>query len=239
MEFNYFNDAMKIYLDYISRQFKKNPNYKPHSLIRAFLNAMQGIETAKDGENVSGISFEGEENNIYEPYMVILQKKKDGIEIKETINVKVNKQIPIDVMIMIFRLQTQLDKIDEETVNSQQVADALNAVIPGNKFYFLGDKWKEARDKFTKLLNEGKINLLPNDSRLEEFKQINDNTPWENYSSRLRALIGPCLFNDSNVNERMVITSPKGVIIEKYKVFDTAIEFLLGKISKYFKPFEK
>ena len=36
-----------------------------------------------------------------------------------------------------------VDKIKEETVNPQQVVDALNAVIPGNKFYALGDRWKE------------------------------------------------------------------------------------------------
>ena len=152
MKFNYFNDAMKIYLYYISRQFKKNPEYRPHPLIRALANAVEGIEKAKEGENISGLSCEGTENNIYEPYMVIVQKKKDGIEIKKILNVKVNKQVPIDVMIMIFRLQIQLDKIDGETVDPQQAADALNAVIPGNKFYALGDKWREARDKFEELL---------------------------------------------------------------------------------------
>jgi len=236
MEFNYFNDAMKIYLDYISRQFKKNPGYMPHPLIRALTNAMQGIEAAKDGENVSGISFEGTENNIYEPYMVIVQKKKDGIEIKEILNVKVEKQIPIDVMIMIFRLQIHLDKINGGTVSPQQSVDALNEVIPGNKFYALGDKWKEARDKFAKLLNEGKIHLPPNDPKIEEFKQIDNNTPWENYPNRLRALIGGSTLKYFDKKAKIAITTPKNVRVEKYKVFDIAIEFLLGKISKHFKP---
>ena len=235
MEFDYFTDAVKIYLDYISRQFKKNPSYKPHSLIRAFLNAMQGVENAKEGENVAGISQEGTENNIYEPYMVIVQKKKDGVEIKEILNVKVNKQIPIDVMIRIFRLQIQLDKIDGETVNSQQSADALNAVIPGNKFYVLGDKWREARDKFEKLLNEGKIHLPSNDPKIAEFRKINHNTPWEDYSNGLRALIGGSTLKHFDKEAKIAITTPKNVRIEKYKVFDFTIEFMLGKTAEYFK----
>jgi len=235
MEFNYFNDAINIYLDYIERQYKKDANYKPHSLIRAFLNAMQGIEAAKEGETISGISFEGRENNIYEPYMVIVQKKEDGIEIKEILNTKVNKQIPIDIMIMIFRLQIHLDKIDGETVSPQQLADALNEVIPGNNFYALGDRWKEARDKFARLLNEGKIHLLLNDPKIEEFKRIDNNTPWENYSNGLRALIGPTILYGSDMNKKIVITTPTNARIEKYKVFDFAIEFMLGKTAEYFK----
>jgi len=235
MEFNYFNDAMKIYLDYISRQLKKNRDYKPHPLIRALANAMDGIETAKDGESVSGLSSEGTENNIYEPYMVIVQKKKDGIEIKEILNLKVNKQIPINVMIMIFRLQIHLDKIDGETVSPQQLVDALNEVIPGKRFYALGDRWKEARDKFARLLNEGKIHLPPDDPRIEEFRQTGNDTPWENYSNRLRALIGPTILYGSDMNEKIIITTPTNVRIEKYKVFDFAIEFMLGKTAEYFK----
>ncbi|HPT59365.1 MAG TPA: hypothetical protein PLD16_06000 [Fervidobacterium sp.] len=235
MEFNFFNDAMKIYLDYISRQFKKNPNYKPHPLIRALTNAMDGIETAKEGENVRGISFEGTENNIYEPYMVIVQKTKGGIEIKKILNLKVKKEIPIDVMIMIFRLQIQLDKIDGETVSPQQLVDALNEVIPGNKFYALGDRWKEARDRFAKLLNEGKINLAPNDPKIEEFKRIDKNTPWENYSNGLRALIGPTILYGSDMNKKIVITTPTNARIEKYKVFDFVTEFMLRENVEYFR----
>jgi len=239
MKFNYFSDALLIYLDYISRQFKKNPNYKPHSLIRALANAMEGIETAKDGESVSGASFEGEEDSIYEPYMVILQKKKNTVEVKDIINLKVNRQIPVDVMIIVFRLQIQLDRIEGETVNPQQVTDVLNTVIPGNKFYFLGDKWVQAREKFKKLLNERKISLPSNDPKLVEFRQIEDSTSWENYSNRLRALIGASTLKYFDKEAKIAITTPKNVRIEKYKVFDIAMEFLLGKASRYFKPFKK
>ena len=235
MEFDYFNDAMNIYLDYILRQFKKNPKYKPHPLIRAISNAIEGIEKAKEGENIIGISNEGTKDSIYEPYMVVIQKKKNVIEIKKITNLQVNKQIPVDVMITIFRLQIQLDKIDGETVTSQEAVDALNSVIPGDKFYALGNKWREARDKFLRLLKEGKIHLPPNAHIIEEIKKINSNTPWENYSNRLRALIGPCFFDDSKKSGEIVVTTPKSVKIEKYKVFSAAIEFLLGKTSGYFK----
>jgi len=238
MKFDYFTDAIKIFLDYISRQFKKNPSYKPHSLIRAFLNAMQGIENAEEGENIAGVSYEGTEHDIYEPYIVVLQKKKDGVEVEEIINEKVQEQIPIDVMIMIFRLQIQLDKIDGETVNPQQAVDALNSVILGNKFFALGDRWKEAREKFMRLLEGGKITLPPNDPRLEEFKQLNCNTPWENYSQRLRALIGTSGFASLNKTGTIIITSPKNMRVEKYKIFDAAIEFMLGKVGRYLGPFK-
>ena len=110
---------------------------------------MQGIEECKEEEcTMGGVSQDGTEKSVYEPYIVVLQKKKDVIEVKEIRNIKVDKQLPIDIMVIIFRLQIQLDKIEGDTVNPQQMVDALNAVIPGNKFYAHGDRWKEARDKF-------------------------------------------------------------------------------------------
>jgi len=182
IKIDFFGDGMRIFLDYISRQLKKNPDYTPHPLIRAFECALQGIDKLKEGECTAGVSQDGTKTSVYEPYIVVLQKKKKGIEVKEIRNIKVNKQLPLDVMIIIFRLQIKLDKTKGETVNPQQAVDALNAVIPGNKFYALGDRWKEARDEFKKLLEEGKIHL-PNDPELiKELKQIKYDTPWEKYN---------------------------------------------------------
>jgi len=238
-EIDFFGDGMRIFLDYISRQLKKNPNYSPHPIIRAFECAFQGIENLKDGEKVIGVSQEGTKDSIYEPYIVVLQKQKDRIEVKEILNAKLGKQLPLEVMIIIFRLQIQLDKIKSNVVSPEQAVNALNAVIPGNKFFFLGDKWREARDEFIKLLKKGKI-YLPNDPVLiDGLKHIRPNTPWEDYPNKIRVLIGSTIA--SLFDKRggtVVITTPKNFKIEKYKVFDMATEFMLGKAAEYLKPFD-
>jgi hypothetical protein len=239
IDIDFFGDGMRIFLAYIDRQVKKNPDYKPHPIIRAFECAIQGIENAKEGEHVMGVSQDGTKDSVYEPYIVVLQKQKNGkIEVKEIRNIKVNKKLPLDVMIIIFRLQIQLDKIKGEVVTPQQAVDALNAVIPGNKFYALGDKWKEARDEFKKQLQEGKI-YLPNDPELiEGLKKIRYDTPWEEYPQKVRALIGGALVPSLNSEGGVVtVTTPKNWKIEKYKVFDMATEFILGQTSEYLKLF--
>lgn len=238
VDIDFFGDGMRIFLDYIARQFKKNSDYQPHPVIRAFECAIQGIEGAKEGEHVMGVSQDGTKDSIYEPYVVVLQKQKEGVEVKEIKNIKVNKMLPLDIMVIIFRLQIQLDKIDSKEVSPEQAVNALNTVIPGNKFYALGDRWKEARDEFKKQIQEGKIHL-PNDPTLiEELKKIRYDTPWEEYPQNLRALIGGSLAPSLNKDGGTVtVTTPSGWKIEKYKVFDMATEFLLGRTSEYLKPF--
>jgi len=234
MNIDFFGDGMRIFLAYISRQYKKNPDYKPHPIIRAFECALEGINKCKNGNCTMGVSHEGTTTNICDPYIVVLQKKSNGIEVKEIRNVKVDKQLPLDIMVIIFRLQIHLDKFEGDTVNPQQMADALNSVIPGNKFYALGDRWKEARDEFKKQLAEGKIYLTEDSDIIEEINRIRNDTPWEDYSNRLRAFIG------TSIKAGVVtITSPKDSKIEKYKVFDYATEFMIGKTADYFKPFKK
>lgn len=241
MKIDFFGDGMRIFIDYIARQIKKNPNYKPHPLIRAFECALTGIEKNKNNNKpFMGISMDGKKDDICNPYAVILHKRGDGIEVKKIINMKVDKELPLDVMVIIFRLQIQLDKIEGNTVNPEQAVNVLNAVIPGNRFYALGDRWREARDQFKKLLQEGKMHL-PNDPKLiEELKQIRYDTPWEDYSNKLRALIGSSISPSFNKKGGIVtITSPKDSKTEKYKIFDIATEFMLGKTSEYLRPFDK
>jgi hypothetical protein len=164
-----------------------------------------------------------------------LQKNKAGIEVKEIKNISVNKTVPSDIMIIIFRLQIFLDKIVGNTVNPKQFTNALNYVIPGNLFYELGDRWIDARDEFKILLERRQIKI-PNDPKIiEELKRLKHYTPWEEYSSTLRALIGPCILSKIGLKkECIVITTPSKFQIEKYKVFDSAMQFLLGKPSEYF-----
>ena len=242
MEIDFFGDGMRIFLDYIARQFKRFPDYKPHPIIRAFECALQGIEKCKVGKCAMGVSQEGTEKSIYEPYIVVLQKKSNGIKVKKIENIKVKKELPIDIMIIIFRLQIQLDKIDGDTVNPQQMVDALNAVIPGNKFYALGNRWKEARYLFKEKVEKGQISLPKNSNTeklAEELKKITYHTPWEDYSNGLRALIGSSIMEKlKDKNIQVTITSPTNSKIEKYKVFDSATEFMIGKSADYLKPFE-
>ncbi|MFW5891030.1 MAG: hypothetical protein ACOCUI_02325 [bacterium] len=69
---------------------------------------------------------------------------------------------------------------------------------------------------------------------LKEIAAIKYNTRWENYSNRLRSLIGSYILKKINEkNVQVVITSPKNSKIEKYKVFDLAIEFMMGKYVDY------
>lgn len=75
---------------------------------------------------------------------------------------------------------------------------------------------------------------------IEELKNIRYETPWEGYSNKLRATIGSSVSQSFNNNDSIVtITSPTNSKIEKYKVFDTATEFMIGESAEYLKPFEK
>jgi len=235
IEFDFFGDGMRIFLDYISRQFKKNPDYLPHPLIRAFECAIQAMDKAKPGGRSMGVSQDGTEKNVCNPYIVVLEKKDNGVEVKEVRNIKVDKTVPVDVMLIIFRLQIILDHIEGDTVTPQQMVESLNAVIPGNRFYALGDRWKEARDEFKKQLESGKIHNISNDQELiKGLTSITYDTPWEEYPNNVRALIGSSIAQVGNLpSGTVIITSPKDSKIEKFKVFDSATEFLLGKSSEY------
>lgn len=236
IEFDFFGDGMKIFLDYIGRQFKKNPDYLPHPLIRAFECAVQTMDKAKTGERFMGVSQDGTEKNVCNPFIVVLEKKDNGVEVKEVRNIKVDKTIPIDLMLMIFRLQIILDRIEGDAVSPQQMVESLNAVIPGNKFYALGDRWKEARDEFKKQMEAGKVHI-PNDPELiKDLTSLTYNMSWEDYPNKVRALIGSSIAQSLDPKGGIaIITSPKEAQIEKYKVFDSATEFLLGKSSEYLK----
>jgi len=232
-EMDIFADGMRIFLDYVSRQLRKNPNYLPHPIIRAFGMAFQGIESLKNGECSMGFSSEGTKDSVYEPYIVVLKKQKNGVEVKEILNAKVGKQLSVDMMIIIFRLQIQLDKIEGDLIDPEEAVNALNYVIPGKKFYFLGNRWKEAKEEFMKLMKEGKIHLPPDPNIAEQLKQIRSETPWENYPNNIRALIGS--FIAQKFDSRggiVVITTPKKLKIERYKVFDIATEFLMAEYAR-------
>jgi len=236
LEVDFFGDGMRIFLDYISRQFAKNPDYKPHPIIRALECALEGIEKCEVGKKTVGISQDGTEKSVYQPYIVVLEKKEKGIEVKEIRNLKVDKELPLDVMVIVFRLQIHLDRIKEDTVTPQQMVNVLNEVIPGNNFYALGDRWMEARDIFREKMSKGQINLTRgsfNQKDIDELLSIRFDTKWEDYSPKLRSFIGVAISEKLDSKSKMIITTPSSYKIEKYKVFDSAVEFMIGKTSEY------
>jgi hypothetical protein len=97
MDYDLFKDSFLIFIKYINRQFKQNKDYSPHPLIRAFICAMQNIDSIKTGECTAGVSQDENANRVTNPYMVVLEKKENGIEVKEIHNFQVGKAVPIDI----------------------------------------------------------------------------------------------------------------------------------------------
>jgi hypothetical protein len=241
---DFWGDGIRIFLDYVNRQLRKNPDYSPHPLVRALELAVINIDKVEIGQNVMGMSQDGTKDSIHNPYIVIAHKANDGgIEIDEIRNLSVNKELPLDIMIIIFRLQISLDKITGEVVSPDEMVNCLNSVIPGDHFYALGDRWKEARDAFKVSLEQGKISV-PKSSHTEELLDeligIKHDTPWEDYSPGARSLIGSHIkLSLGEKTPSAIITTPKNYKIEKYKVFDMATEFLLGKSAEYMNLLKK
>ena len=157
-KFDSFRDGMLIFISYINRKQKKDPNYVPHPLIRAFECAIQAIGKINLGECVAGISGENKNEKIHCPYIVVLEKQADGLEVKTIRDINTDKELPIDVMLAIFRIQICLDRIEGHTVTPEEMVAVLNNTIPGMHFYALGNRWKEAREKFKERVKKGKIN---------------------------------------------------------------------------------
>ena len=232
--YDVFGDGMRIFLDYIARQEKKDNDYLPHPIIRAFEVALATIDKIKVDENTMGVSTNKKDDKIYEPYAVILKKLESGIEVLEIKNMQVNKSLPVDILVIVFRIQIQLDKIDGEDISPQQFTDILNHVIPGNRYYFLGDEWKLARDEFNRVKKQGGFHVPEEFNMPIEYENIDDNTPWHEYPRNLRLMIGPMICPVKNLPPgTVVISSPIDSPIEKYKVFETAIETTIGKSSEY------
>lgn len=232
--FDIFGDGMRIFLDYVARQTKMDSEYLPHPIIRAFETALSNIDKIKVNETTIGVSHDRKEDYIHEPYAVVLKKVENGIEVQEIRNLQVDKSLPLDILIIIFRIQIKLDKIEGDNVSPKQLTEILNSVIPGNLFYYLGDEWKLARDKFKKLLEAGKIQLPFGSKLAKGIEKFDNKTPWEDYPNHLRQLIGTSICSIKNLpHGTVVITSPVDSEIEKHNVFFTAIETSIGKSSEY------
>lgn len=229
---DFFGDGMRVFLSYISRKLVSNPLYKPHPLVRALEIALQEAEKIKPGERVMGVSQEGDATVSFQPYAVVVEKMEDEmIQVISIENLMVGKSVPPDIMVMIFRLQIQLDKIEGEFVNSGQATEALNKVFPDAPFFALGDRWKEARDRFIDQMKKKEISLATDPKIVSSMEAISENTPWEEYPQLLRSVIGSTF--GFELGAKVTITSPTDAKIEKHKIFDLAIEFSLGQSAQY------
>ena len=232
-----FQDGMMVFLSYISRKLKEQPDYNPHPIIRAFMCAMENIDKIENEKTVMGVSQEGTKDEIYDAYAVVLQKHADGIEVKEIQNFNVGRHLPTDAMILIFRLQIQLDRIEGDLVTPAEAVKALNKVIPGERFVLLGDRWKEAVNEFGRELKEGKIILPQGNVKIEEairqLDRVPKDAPWEDYPNDLRMIIGHSVAKKYFKDGSVVMTTPAQVRFEKYKVFQIATELLIGQAAEF------
>lgn len=232
-----FRDSFLIFFDYINRKLKEDPNYEFHPLIKAFINALVTKEKVKAGQNVMGVSGETKEDKLYNPYVVVIEKKDQGFEIKEIRELTTNQKVPLDVIILTFRLQIHLDRVKGDDISPAQMAEILNEVLPEYHFYCLGDKWREARDKFAELLKKGKLQIpasLMSDRLIEKFKKIRYDTPWEEYDPEVRSMISGVSAQLLDLRgNTIIISTPLHFKVPKYKVFEFASQLLIGVGAKY------
>jgi|GEM_PF-674672 len=232
-----FRDSFLIFFDYINRKLKQNPDYEFHPLIKAFINAIATKETVKTGEHIMGVSGETQGDKWHNPYVVVIEKKDQAFEIKEIRELTTNQKVPLDVVILTFRLQIHLDRVKGPEILPVQMAEILNEVLPEYHFYCLGDKWREARDKFAELLRKGKMQIpshLMNDKLIEKFKKIRYDTPWEEYDHEVRSMIGGAAAQLLDLRgNTIVISTPLNMKVAKYKVFEFASQILIGIGAKY------
>lgn len=218
---DFFTDGMRIFLDYIERQTKKNPEYLPHSLIRAFVCAHQAIENMEIGQNSLGVSGSAVSSSSGELYSVVLEKGMDSITVKDIHHLGLDRSVSIEQMISIFRLQMHLDRYIGEEMPSDEVISVLNEIVDSPKFQAVGDRWREARDNFVTALQEGRVCLPDSPSLREDLLSITSDMDWYDYPRNARAIIGSFLRSLDDKDKKIIsVTLPKEKTIEKSKVFD-------------------
>lgn len=235
---DFFLDGMGVFLAYIARKLKEDPNYTPHPLVRAFECAVGALEDIPTGETAMGVS--GDKNKFgghFNPYSVVLRKQDDGILVETIVDLTTGKNIPPDLMITIFRLQIHLDRFPGEEMPTADAVKVLNELLPGMHFYALGERWEEARDRFSCLLQEGRIRL-PHDAPkelIDGLLKIRRDTPWEDYTPEIRSLIGGAIASDLDARSgTVVLTTPPGVTCSKHKILSFMTQVLVGQVSRYF-----
>jgi histidine triad (HIT) family protein len=234
-KYNPFFDALRIFLDYIHKKQKKNPEYEVHPLIRALLNANAALEGAKIGERVMGLSHDEDNGRVINLYSVILTRlDPESIEVTNVSDLKTDEFLPLNAMVATFRLQIILDRVPNRQLQIQEVADVMNEAIPAQHFYVLGDRWKEAREIYFREFMAGRIVNI-DEKEIEDLNKIRPETTWEDYPQNIRSLIGiraAPLFDKRPGTT--IITTPEPDLIDKKKVFELASELLRGRSGEQF-----
>lgn len=232
------NDAFRIFIDYVIRQSKKNPEYEANPIIKAIIIATEDIDKMQIWERSMWISWSGESENwhIRQPYAAIIEKTDKWFDVIHLTSLLTEQELPVEVIIYIFRLQIALDKTPWNSISATTFVNLLNEIIPWNNFIILWDhRWKLARDKFSKAVKEGKIHFpeeMKSTGIIEELLAISYNTPREDYPNRIRALMWPFAFNENEIKDKIVVTSPENAEVYKYKAFEYMIDFFLGKTAE-------
>jgi len=235
---DFFYDGLLIFLDYIERQLKKNSDYNFHPIIRAFMLAFEAVKKVKKGETAMGLSGEnvgqGDDASYHIPFAVVMKNRGSSQEVLEIRDLQNGKTVPIDLLITIFRLQINLDKIEGDVVSPSQMAEVLTKVMPCLHFYALGNRWLEARDLLVKKMRDHSIALPPDQNLINGLSSIKLSTPWEEYPREVRALIGA---HASELFDRrggtIIISSPTNSRLHKVRVFEFALQIFNGNASQY------
>ncbi|MFY2253089.1 YecA family protein [Priestia megaterium] len=243
-----FDISFKAYISYVKRKLKKNPNYKIHPLVKAFLNAMEGLEVSGKPGNYCGLSGNAD-NDSKEPatqlFFCVLEAHKDStISVLEFYDVIMNRPVPIKVLSYILVLAMKFDRVEGELINIDQSIEIINSTIPDlNYIRFNNNEWKKARDYFGILVKEGKVDMPTKDNEFnslaDDILKITYSTPWENYSPQVRSTIAQTWVHDKH-NERFKSNCMNVVISsldeEYYKVetLNNVLITLYGAPSEYF-----
>lgn len=217
---NYFNDGLRVFIDYIDRQFKKNPDYEPHPLIRAFACANQGMASLEIGKCSVGVSQSSDDPNVGEVYLVVIEKGDEVFSVKEIRQMGLDRPVSIEQMISIFRLQIHLDRLESEEIPVETAISALNEVVTTPKFQSVGERWTEARDEFVSALKAERVHI-PDDPELRDgLLKITKDMNWYDYPRKVRKLMGS-FFELLEQDEGLVInvTFPKDGRVSKGIVF--------------------
>lgn len=229
---DYLRDAMEIFLGYIGRKMKENADYDPHPTIKAFEIAFSKIMNVKSNKPVMAIS--GRDGR--QPISVILKKENGKIILEKIIDLTTGNEIPVSLLIQIFRLQIQLDK-EGDDMKTERLTEILNEIFLEFHFHALGDKWPEARDQFIEDMKKGKI-VFPKEGSeqlTKDLLSVRTNTPWEEYPSSVRAIIAGSArqFFDER-NGTIVISTPPTLKNDKNKIFEIIYQQYLGKGKDFF-----
>jgi hypothetical protein len=243
-----FEISFKAYISYVKRRLKKDPDYKVHPLVKAFLNAMEGVEAKGKAGNYCGLSGNADDNtngHATQLFFCVLEVHKDGtISVVEFYDVIIDRPVPIKVLSYILVLSMKFDKFEGDLINVDQTTEIINSTIPElNYIRFNNSEWKEARDYFANLVKEGHVQLPGDKDQLnpivEEFLGVTNSTPWKDYPQRVRSTIAQAwvhdmygeMFKNNCIN--VVISS----IDEEYYKVETLNNVLLtlyGAPSEYF-----